>query len=159
MLSLEVTEIDADLGREVTLQKQWFCTVILTEEVRLSIRWERCQVDPAEVSRSSVRCSGVPGRQGRECQEKTNEPPSHMGTYETLLQESQGKKTRKSFQETGAKVSETQRWGSTSSSVSHRVRVQIFSHTSVSGIVSTAGIEYDGRWERLTIINVSTKQC
>lgn len=34
MLSLEVTETDADLGREVTLQKQWFCTMILTKEAK-----------------------------------------------------------------------------------------------------------------------------
>ena len=38
MLSLEITGLEPDLGREVTPQKQWFCIVILTEEVRVSTR-------------------------------------------------------------------------------------------------------------------------
>ena len=44
--------------------------MILTEEAKVPIRCERCQVDPEVVSRS-VRHSGVPGRHGKPLKENS----------------------------------------------------------------------------------------
>lgn len=126
--------------RSDPLQKQQYCRVILTEEVRVLTRLERCQVDPAVVSRSSVRHSGVPGKHVKPLEEDRTrrrqiKPPRHMGTCETLLGDSQEK--NRIFRRLEQKLEKHRGEGSTSHSVSHRIGIQTFSFRSM-GLNSVA---------------------
>ena len=79
--------------------------MILTEEAKVPIRCERCQVDPEVVSRS-VRHSGVPGRHGKPLKE--NSPQRRYIKFTSHMEHAPGKQNKFQDAEVKTEVSVSQ---------------------------------------------------